>query len=444
LIHFVVCTSTLAQGVNLPIRYLIVTSVYQGSERIKVRDFHNLIGRVGRAGMHTEGSILFADPIIFDGRNNRDDKWRWKQVKELLELGNSEPCISNLLSLFEPISSDDNKSYIAMETMDFVKAYVNAPEEVAKFAEKIVQFHKDKNFSKVGVERQISWKINLISSIESFLMSNWDVNDCEISEQDIISLAEETLAYFLADETKREQICDLFKLLAENISRRISDSGRRKIYGRTLYGARDAQEIDEWVQANIGRLSAANTINEIMYIVWPIMAKHIHNGVFNKCDNPAVLQDIAIEWIQGNSFSELLDTLRKKEAKLIWGTKRREFNVDHVIEICEGGLAYDGALIIGALCEFVELVEQEETSELISRLQLFQKQLKYGLPNDTAIILYELGFSDRVIAQELSALWDNQRRIKVKRFLRSKNSEIISLLNNYPHYYLSEIYEKLV
>ena len=43
LIRFVVCTSTLAQGVNLPIRYLIVTSIYQAGEPIKVRDFHNLL-----------------------------------------------------------------------------------------------------------------------------------------------------------------------------------------------------------------------------------------------------------------------------------------------------------------------------------------------------------------------------------------------------------------
>jgi Lhr-like helicase len=50
LIKFVVCTSTLAQGVNLPIKYLIVTSVNQGKDRILVRDFHNLIGRAGRAG----------------------------------------------------------------------------------------------------------------------------------------------------------------------------------------------------------------------------------------------------------------------------------------------------------------------------------------------------------------------------------------------------------
>lgn len=43
-INNVVCTSTLAQGVNLPIKYLIVSSMYQAGDAIKVRDFQNLIG----------------------------------------------------------------------------------------------------------------------------------------------------------------------------------------------------------------------------------------------------------------------------------------------------------------------------------------------------------------------------------------------------------------
>src|SRR5262249_9962574 len=58
LAKFVICTSTLAQGVNFPLKYLIVTTTQQGQERIMVRDFHNLIGRAGRAGMHTEGSVI--------------------------------------------------------------------------------------------------------------------------------------------------------------------------------------------------------------------------------------------------------------------------------------------------------------------------------------------------------------------------------------------------
>jgi len=138
------CTSTLAQGVNLPIRYLIVTSVYQGMERIKVRDFHNLIGRAGRAGMHTEGSILFADPVIYDKRKARNDKWRWDQVKELLEPRNSEPCISNLLSIFDPVKSDDEKYTITMEALDFAKAYIDDPDEIAKLAAGIAARHGDK------------------------------------------------------------------------------------------------------------------------------------------------------------------------------------------------------------------------------------------------------------------------------------------------------------
>jgi replicative superfamily II helicase len=76
LIKFVVCTSTLAQGVNLPIKYLIVTSVNQGKDRILVRDFHNLIGRAGRAGMHTEGSVIFADNAVFDKKGQRRERWR--------------------------------------------------------------------------------------------------------------------------------------------------------------------------------------------------------------------------------------------------------------------------------------------------------------------------------------------------------------------------------
>ena len=40
----VVCTSTLAQGVNIPIKYLLVTSIRNGLQLVKARDFQNLMG----------------------------------------------------------------------------------------------------------------------------------------------------------------------------------------------------------------------------------------------------------------------------------------------------------------------------------------------------------------------------------------------------------------
>jgi len=444
LVRFVVCTSTLAQGINLPIRYLIVTSVYQGRDRIKVRDFHNLIGRAGRAGMHTEGSILFADPIVYDKRKSQNDRWRWGQIKELLESRNSEPCISNLLSVFDPITSDNGKYTIKMEALDFAKAYISDPDDVSRLAAGIASQHGDKGFTLGGVERQVSWKINLISSVESFLLSHWDEFEDSFSELEVIKMAEETLAFFLAEEQKREHIRELFKLLAENISANIADPGRRRVYGRTLYGVRDARSIDEWVQSNTAELMSIVSEEEALNITWPLLAEHIHNGVFKKFDKPDVLKEISQEWINGKPFHDLLGTIHQRKAKMIWGSRRRDFKIDHVVEVCEGALAYDGALLIGALCEFVEALDQDGTADLIRLLQLFQKRLKYGLPTEATIILYELGFSDRAIAQELSGVIVGNSRTAMKRALKKRKAIVEAVLERYPQYFTAEVFEKLV
>lgn len=156
LTKFVVCTSTLAQGVNLPIRYLLVTSVYQGGERIKVRDFHNLIGRAGRAGMHTEGSILFADPDVYDKRKDADGLWQWNQFRQLLEPANSEPCISTLLSFFDPLKSDSQKFVLKLDAMDFVQRYIEDPASLTRLADQVAAEHAEKGFTKAGLYAQIS------------------------------------------------------------------------------------------------------------------------------------------------------------------------------------------------------------------------------------------------------------------------------------------------
>lgn len=445
LVRFIVCTSTLAQGVNLPIRYLIVTSVYQGMERIKVRDFHNLIGRAGRAGMHTEGSILFADPVIYDKRKERNDKWRWDQVKDLLEPRNSEPCISNLLSIFDPIKSDDEKYTITMEALDFAKAYIDDPAEVAKLADGIAAQYGDKNFSRDGVERQIAWRISLICAVESFLLSHWDESENGLSEADVIRLAEGTLAFFLADDQKKEHIRELFQLLAGNISANITDPARRKIYGRTLYGIQDAQAIEGWVQTNADSLLSIVDETDALDLAWPLLSRHINSGVFTKFDKPEVLKEIAHGWISGKPFSDLLKIIRKRKAKMIWGTRRREFKIDHVVEVCEGTLAYDGALVVGAVCEFIETLDQDGTGDLINRLQLFQKRLKYGLPTETTIALYEFGFSDRVIAQDLAAALDLEatQRGDIVKALRKDRDGANAVMDKYPSYFRERMAEIL-
>ncbi len=445
LVHFVICTSTLAQGVNLPIRYLIVTSVYQGMKRIKVRDFHNLIGRAGRAGMHTEGSILFADPVIYDKRKARDDKWRWEQVKELLEPRNSEPCISNLLSIFEPIKSDDEKYNITIEALDFAKAYISDPDKVTELAAKIAAQHGDKGFSRDGVEQQVAWRISLICAVESFLLSHWDESEDGLSEADVTRLAEGTLAYFLADDEKREQIQELFKLLAENISENITDVNRRKAFGKTLYGVNDAKAIEGWVQDNADELIAAQNGDEVLDLVWPLITGHVHNKTFNKFDKKDVLKEITKKWISGSPFNQLFRIADSNKCKLGKGKGPRKVKIENIIDICEGGLAYDGALLVSALCEFVEMLDREGTGDPINRLQIFQKRMKYGLPTETTIALYELGFSDRVISQDiaLSLNLSATQKNDLVEALKQDRDGAIAVAEKYPKYYQERMNELL-
>ncbi|MDD5610766.1 MAG: DEAD/DEAH box helicase [Candidatus Omnitrophica bacterium] len=435
LIRFVVCTSTLAQGVNLPIRYLIVASIYQGVDRIKVRDFHNLIGRAGRSGMHTEGSIIFADHEVYDKRYSRDDKWKWVQVRNLLEPKNSEPCVSTLLSIFEPLRSDDERYTIRMEPLDFAKTYVDNPSELNDLPVQFAKEHADKGFSQEGLERQIKGKIHIIAAIESYLMAHWDESGSNISQDNIDVLARGTLAYYLSDEENRNRLIELFRLLAINIEKKVTDAVRRKVFGITLYGISDSLMIEAWVNENIEQLIAAESHEQLLEVLWPVLVQHIQNLTFRRCDKAQALKELAFQWIQGVPFCELFKILTEANCKIGHGKRPRNPQIEYVVDICENALSYDGMLLVGAITEFCKLIHSEK-EDLIENLQWLQKRLKYGLSSPAAISLYELGFADQVIATDLSSVIGTafSRREAIKE-IRKNEDKVRELLNNYPRYF---------
>ncbi len=177
-----------------------------------------------------------------------------------------------------------------------------------------------------------------------------------------------------------------------------------------------------------------------------MLIQHINSGVFTKFDEPEVLKEISYEWISGKPFNDLLEIIHERKVKMIWGTNRREFKIDHIVDICEGALAYNATLVVGAISEFIETLNKDGTRDLFNRLQLLQKKLKYGLPTDTAISLYELGFSDRVIAQDLATslkLAATQKKYLVKE-LKNNRGNAMKVIEKYPMYFqerMSELIE---
>lgn len=444
-IRFVICTSTLAQGVNLPIRYLIVSSVYQGADQIKVRDFHNLVGRAGRAGMHTEGSIIFADPQIYDKRRSRYENWRWMQAKDLLEPKNSEPCVSTLSSLFEPIHSADHRYTLTTEPLWFTDAYIKGEDELIQIIEDVVSRHGDKGFTTNSLKQQFEWRLNIISSIESYLMASLEEAESGIDFEEVEELSRNTLAYYLADDEQKNQILRVFEILARNIEDKVPELQRRVIYGKTLYGVALSQEIEVWVREHIDGILGIDDINELLKALWPIISKIVQNKQFRNCEPQNVLLDIGLAWIQGSPFYVLYELIKEANAKYVAGSQRRRFTLNHVVDVCENALSYDGALVIGAITELAEMINPSESVDLITNLQILQKRVKYGLSNIKEIILYEMGFADRCIAIELASLMENGilGRNEMLLSLRQNEDEVRSSLSKYPSYFIL-VYENIV
>lgn len=61
-IRVIIATSTLSEGVNIPVNYLLIPSVYRATSRLSTQELMNLIGRVGRPGVSTEGHALVVLP----------------------------------------------------------------------------------------------------------------------------------------------------------------------------------------------------------------------------------------------------------------------------------------------------------------------------------------------------------------------------------------------
>ncbi len=98
-IRFVICTNTLAEGVNLPIRTLVLYSV-QRREKVGpphdllIRDIKNLVGRVGRAGVTTKGLVICVN------------EQQWPLVEQVARQALGEPVEGALRRLLEKLRRD--------------------------------------------------------------------------------------------------------------------------------------------------------------------------------------------------------------------------------------------------------------------------------------------------------------------------------------------------
>ena len=350
LAHFVLCTSTLSQGVNLPIKYLIITDVHQGHNHLlTVRDFHNLIGRAGRSGMYTEGNVIFGNPKIYDSKDRSiSDRRNWNQIQKLLQPELTEPCGSSLFSVFDNFSDEKGQYNLLLEILDFAKIYIDGPSKVEAFVDDNAKRKSLDNTAKANLKVQVDKKVKIFQTIESYLMSYGFAGE-GTSESDIENLSTSTLAHSLANGDDQSKMSDLFNLLLENIRNLVPDPSKRKVFGKTLYGVVESLAIESWVRKNIQGINSVNTVEKFIITTWPLIIEKLNNKTYRNLSDKTTFLNFAILWANGVSFKDLYNNLVSADVKYMRGAQKTTLTIEHIVDLCQNCLSYEGSLAIGAL-----------------------------------------------------------------------------------------------
>jgi len=442
LIKLVICTSTLAQGVNLPIRYLIVSGVNQGAERIKTRDFQNLIGRAGRAGMHTEGLVIFSDPKVFDGRRNQ--RWRMDAAIELLRPENSEETSSSLLTLVAPFPSLGWSTPVRFPLNEVIKAYFLTGESLNVWAADACNRYSGASLDAHVISQGILARKKNLTALESYLMANRGVDSFEDFLPRVRDLATSTLAYYLADESTKASLIQLFELTATHIERLVPEPARQAAYAKTLLGTFDSSKVEAWVNEHADVLRAIVTPTEWLQAIWPLFNAVVVNKLLTGIEPAGIALRLAQGWMRGDSYRQLIDMAIDSEASKPWGENgRRRLTDADVLQFLEGCLGFDCPLVSAAVGQFLFGATGLNAAEA-GPLNEFQKSLAYGLPNKLAVSTYESGLADRHVAQDVAIdIWLSGHEGAYFRAALEEHREVVAnALSVYPSYF-SEVLNSL-
>lgn len=266
-----IATNTLAQGVNLPIKTVIVHSTTRGTvseetgewERaeIPVRDFWNICGRAGRAGVDTAGQIVFIvmtsrDAQLFDYYSDR---------------GNTEPVKGRLFEVLERLRDNRISDEEFRDTLDsdilsiLVEEVVGTPEQAQ--IERIL----DSSLVRIEAQRE-GWSLEpLVQKTTELVHSIWS---------------------------------------------NVPDEDRRKVFARTGLRLASCQDIWGHVEENAGR------VRELLQQERPSAADLVAlllNGTASlkemqsQYSFDAPIHQMLTDWVSGVPFDSLVDSYAVNE-----------------------------------------------------------------------------------------------------------------------------------
>lgn len=415
----VACTSTLAEGVNLPIKYLLVTGVDNGVSTTRVRDFQNLVGRTARSGKYSEGSV-----VIFGGFSG----WREGGYLSLIAPDNIERCKSAILNIFSDVEGprETGKICRGSSIVNFILSNVDNPKLEYEFARAL----KDNLGLDSRKARYIAeQRIKALGAVESYIAG---ISYASGTLTDISKVCASTFAFASANEAERSQLLLLFQSVGVSMAKK--DARARKLCYVTQAGARRSDATLDWVRSPEGKSFLLGGCLDVSALIAEFLRP---NPDFCAPFGDVQLEVMVRLWMEGENLaviSERVNTCCPLGRKI--GAQKIEKVISNKIAF---SLSNFVAGIADVLREYPELGYPLSCTSELGKLQ---RKLKYGVGSMRAAMICETIVDDRMIAKALVGIVGDEGPVEsnlVRRELLQCRSEVDDFMANMPTYCRSRI-----
>jgi len=393
IISLIVCTNTLAEGVNLPIKTLVLHSVkrfnfkLERMETIRKRDIKNIIGRAGRAGQETEGIVISVNPN------------EYSYIEEVISEEQIEPVKGYLYKIINAITNQLKEERLII-TNDLIE-------------------QQDEEFKR------------LIDSIDkSIIDSLYEETIPENIDNILEKLISKTYSYFQSDKDNKETLEHIFKLRGtvlnpylkrnEIVILKESDTTVR-IY-EDIKSVINLQD-DFWQSASLP--FSEDSLGYLLDIV--LSLNHLEDDFeqFQETNDiqltRELLSKVILSWINGEWYQNIST-----------GTK---IEVDVILRI----ILFINSNVYPVISKIISIVKYElQKQEIIIRKELEDIGLyfQHGINSRVHLNLVELGFTERMsmlsigewIQNNFKTLNLNDQDI-TKMIIKENKTEILDFLD---------------
>ena len=350
----IVATNTLAQGVNLPVRTVIMHSTWRADEEgqrspIPVRDYWNIAGRAGRAGMETEGLIVH---ITLNRQDMRD-------FNHYSDAGNLEPVSGALFKLLRELIA----SRIPSESIENAAAILD-PEILAIAVEEGVETADSEKWATSLSETYVAWQAR--------------ANDMEI-----------------------EPLIRSARLAAENVFALAPDLSWRQLYAQTGLSSHSCDALKQFVDSHQGELRELilnGKYDDLEPLNRLVIDSSLHLSEAQTTTALAGDVDALLSlWMEGNSIADIA-------AHAVDSDDSTEQLSRYIEEL----FGYRLPWIISALLRIAKETMGIQEHEISDYIRYYPSMVKHGLPDPVASWAMSAGITTRNVAGRLAQAFEEQ------------------------------------